>query len=65
MVFSCLCVQGTLPYMAPEVLQNCIQSQQQQYDGFAADIWSCGVVLYTMLVGHRPFDDRQVGDIKA
>jgi serine/threonine protein kinase len=53
-----LLLQGTVAYMAPEVLQNCLQSEQQLYDGFAADLWSCGVVLYTMLLGRRPFADE-------
>ncbi len=40
---------GTLAYIAPEILRN------KEYEGFGVDIWSAGVVLYTMLCGTVPF----------
>ncbi|KAJ9467071.1 CBL-interacting serine/threonine-protein kinase 20 [Diplonema papillatum] len=42
-------VCGTPEFVAPEV------GNQPSYDGAKADMWSCGVTLYTILLGKTPW----------
>lgn len=44
---------GTAVYMAPEVILG-----ESKYDAKLADIWSAGIILFTMLFGQYPFDVR-------
>lgn len=46
---------GCPAYVSPEILQ----CQRASYSGRAADMWSAGVMLYTLLVGRYPFHDVQ------
>jgi serine/threonine-protein kinase Chk1 len=54
---------GSPPYIAPEVI-TCSRSTQSRnapkslgYSANLADIWSCGVVLFVLLVGNTPWDE--------
>ncbi|KAI7818096.1 kinase-like domain-containing protein [Gamsiella multidivaricata] len=40
---------GSAPYVAPEVLE-------EDYSGDAVDIWSCGIILYVMMIGNTPWE---------
>lgn len=46
---------GCPAYVSPEILT----ATEQGYSGKSADVWSLGVMLYTMLVGRYPFHDPQ------
>ena len=48
---------GTPAYIAPEIIKN------EGYEGYTVDIWSLGVVLYTMLCGTIPFKANNINDL--
>ena len=45
---------GSFLYVSPEILRA------EPYNGFAADMWSSGVILYAMVCGCLPFDVESV-----
>ena len=55
---STLC--GSPPYIAPEILACGRQDRKApsaaRYSPDLADIWSCGVILFVLLVGNTPWD---------
>lgn len=52
--------RGCPAYVSPEILKA-----HRTYSGKAADMWSLGVILYTMLVGRYPFNDSEHASLFA
>ncbi|KAF8637931.1 hypothetical protein AX17_002552 [Amanita inopinata Kibby_2008] len=50
---------GSPHYASPEIVNG------EKYQGNATDIWSCGVILYALLTGRLPFDDKNVRTLLA
>eukprot|EP00977_Amphora_coffeiformis_P004217 scaffold877_cov154-Amphora_coffeaeformis.AAC.9 len=48
---------GTPNYIAPEVIQN---DKSKRGHSFEVDVWSMGVILYTILVGKPPYEAKDV-----
>ncbi|KAL1124420.1 hypothetical protein AAG570_001048 [Ranatra chinensis] len=49
---------GTPGYLAPEVLKTNMYQDTEGYNQ-AVDMWACGVIMYTLLVGCPPFWHRK------
>lgn len=49
---------GTPGYLAPELLKASMYESSEGYDK-QVDMWACGVIMYTLLVGFPPFWHRK------
>ena len=48
---------GSLLFASPEIVRN------KPYDGATSDVWSLGIILYSMLTGTMPFSEEDIWQI--
>ena len=48
---------GSPNFVAPEIISG------QKYSGQEVDLWSFGIVLYTLLFGSLPFDENNINTL--
>jgi serine/threonine protein kinase len=53
---KCRGLCGSLPYMAPEIHTS------DEYDGFALDVWGCGIVYITLAFGGLIWNKAVLGE---
>ncbi|USW58756.1 Putative serine/threonine-protein kinase, active [Septoria linicola] len=68
---TCGMVCGSPPYIAPEIIEVGKVNQKRKsreeegkvgYDPAGADVWSCAIVLFVLLVGNTPWDSPVMED---
>ena len=48
---------GSPCYASPEMIKG------KKYNGLSIDLWACGVILFAMLCGYLPFDDKNNSEL--
>ena len=48
---------GSPCYASPEMIKG------EKYNGLSIDLWACGVILFAMLCGYLPFDDKNNAEL--